>query len=85
MTVHTKLGDIIAEPSSDRYYPGMYLSFKRGDQTYPICLLEVDQVNSADKTLNAHVWDPQDVWGDPVFILKTPEDTVLQMFEEDEE
>ena len=83
MTVHTELGDIIAEPSPDMCYPGMYLSLRRGDQTYPICLLEVDQVNLADKTLNAHVWDPQDLWGDPVFTLKTPEDTVLKVLEEE--
>ena len=66
--IHTSLGDIIAHPSPDRYYPGMYISLRRGDKSFPLVLLEVDQVNPADKQLNAHVWSPEEVWDDPVFL-----------------
>ena len=83
--IHTALGDIIAQPSPDTCYPGIYLSIRRGDKTFPLVLLEVDQVNLADRTLNAHVWNPEEIWDDPVFSMRTNEDTVNQMFEEVDE
>ena len=83
--IHTALGDIIAQPSPDTCYPGIYLSIRRGDKTVPIVLLEVDQVYPADKQLNAHVWDPENVWDDPVFSMRTNEETVDKMFKEETE
>lgn len=83
--IHTALGDIIAEPSPDKCYPGIYLSLRRGDKTFGIVLLEVDQVNSDDLSLNAHVWNPEEIWEDPVFSMQSTKETVDKMFEGDAE
>ena len=84
MEIETRLGTLIAEPAPDKNYPGIYLSIKRDGKTFPICLLEVEQWNPNDTPeLAAHVWDPDEVWDDPIFNMHTPADVVDRMFEEE--
>ena len=82
--IETKLGTIVAEPAPDPNYPGFYLSLRRGNKTFSLCMLEVEQWNPDDIHLAAHVWDPEDVWGDPVFNMDTPAEVIDRMFEEED-
>lgn len=85
MEIKTSLGTITATVNNDPYYPGMFLSLKRGDQTYSIVLLEVEQTNEKNPKLNVHVYDPEEIWNNATFSMSTPKETVDAMFEEEME
>ena len=78
MRINTKLGALVAEAVYGHEYPGMYVSLERGNQTYGIVLLEVDQ---SDKQKPPR--DPADIFGDPTFTEEFDGDAVNSMFEED--
>ena len=83
MSIETSLGTIITEVNPDPNYPGIYLSLKRGTNTYGICLMEVVDNQSDNPALNVVVWNPKDVWEDPEFMQKSSKAEVDHMFEED--
>jgi len=82
--IDTALGTIITEVNPDPDYPGIYLSLKRGANTYGICLMEVLDNETDNPALNVVVWNPNNVWDDPEFTQKTSKEDVNRMFNEEE-
>lgn len=83
MEVNTKLGTITVKVNNDPFYPGMFLLLKRGEQEYSIVWLEVDQTEETNPKLQAHVYDPEEIWDNPIFSMSSPKETVDAMFMEE--
>lgn len=84
MEINTSLGTITVGVNHDEFYPGMFLSLRRGNQEYSIVWLEVDQTDKEHPELKAHVYSPEEIWDDPIFSMSSTKETVDTMFTEDE-
>lgn len=83
LEIETLLGKIVVEECHDPSFPGFYLSLRRNDQTYGICLLEVVQYDPSHPELKAHIWSPSTIWEDPSVSMSFEKTEVDKMFEED--
>lgn len=82
MEIKTKLGTIFAEVFENDDYPGIFLCLRSGDKKIGLVLLEVNQSDSENPELLAHVWHPDNIYGDPDYTLAANRRTVERMLEE---
>lgn len=84
MDINTKLGTLTVTTVDSKEYPGLYLTLRRNNMEFSLCLLEVDQSDPDRPRLAVWVWpiDPEGVFDEPIFNLVADQKQVDALFEE---